>query len=73
MESMIEQAWRHVRGGREIIVMQRLRIAANREKGGDTTELESLLHSFEAAQTIFEFDLEDFIGKAELALKSKTR
>lgn len=73
MESKIEQAWRHVRAGREIIAMQRRRIAATKDKGGDTTELESLLRSFEATQTIFESDLEEFIGKAERTLKSYLR
>jgi hypothetical protein len=53
LDALIEQARRHVEGGRKIIERQRKRIAAGIAVPGAT----ELLQQFEQAQAIFEADL----------------
>jgi hypothetical protein len=64
-ESKLEQAFRHVTAGRQVVARQRALIEKRKTLGADVSESESLLEQFERTLAIFESDL------AELRKNSK--
>jgi hypothetical protein len=62
-ETPLEQARRHVFGGRRIVERQLLLLDRLQERGRDTTTCHQLLTQFIRSQTIFEADLNALLLK----------